>query len=171
MFVRAEDYVREVGERPFIGLPREEIDRLYGAIEVLHAEEEGCLRLATFSAIHFNYAWLTYPREQQTLGITAPIPREGETPVFLDRAFEQFARRAVASAVVLDEAWQWRMAGLINDGQQLGLVYIVRLRQRELEPRALERASLRFSGNGELRFARAEFEPWSQLLIDNLDAL
>jgi hypothetical protein len=173
--VRAEDYVREVGEQPFIALPGEEIERLYGTLEVLRLEnaDPAYLPLATFTAIHYNYSWLTVLREQRSLGIGAAIQPEREAPPlpFLDHAFEQFARREVGSAIVLDDSWQWRMAGLINDGRQLSLVYIVRLRQRELEPRALDRASIRFSGNGELHFARAEFEPWSQLLIENLHAL
>jgi hypothetical protein len=169
--IRTQDYLEQVGDQPFIGLPREEIDRLYGAIAVLRLDrvsasrDDTYLPLVTFSALHYNYAWVTRPH---MLGMPAAIPADGEAPVFLDAAYDVFARRELERLFVLPPC-ELRLAGLLR-ADQLGLVYIARLRQRDIESRETN-AAIRVRGNNELGFARAEFEPWSQLLIDNLHAL
>lgn len=82
--VRAEAYVQQVGARPFIGLPKEEIDRLHGSIEVLVLDRAAAmldatyLPIQTYSAIHYNYSWLTFVREPKSLGIGDVVRTEGE---------------------------------------------------------------------------------------------
>lgn len=174
--VRAEEYTEQVGARPFIGLPEEELERLHATVEVLVLDraqathDPAYLPLRTFTAIHYNYSWLTFVRSPKSLGIGAWIEAaSGDPPAFLDHAFESVARREIENAVVLQAPCEWRLAGLIHDGQ-LGLVYVARLRQRAVEARDPARDRLRFYGNGELSFDRAAFDAWSQLLIDNLHA-
>lgn len=173
--VRAEEYLQQVGAPPFIGLPKEEIERLHASVEVLVLDRATAtldatyLPIRTYSAIHYNYSWLTFVRGPKSLGIGDVVRAEAEAPAFLDRALEAIARREVERAVELQAPCEWRLAGLIRDGQ-LGLVYVGRLRQRAVAARNPARDRLQFCGNGELLFDRASFEPWSQLLIDNLQA-
>jgi hypothetical protein len=168
LVVRAEEYVQQVGSRAFVGLPREEAERLHGCVEVLAidrgraAAEPSFLPLLTFTAIHYNYSWLTFEAGPRSLGIRAPLYADGEAPSFLDDALQASAQRAVESAIALGEPCQWRLAGLIQQ-DALGLVYVARL------PRRIE-STLRSSGHGELSMEREQFEPWSRLLIDNLHA-
>lgn len=173
--VRADEYVQQVGDRAFIGLPREEIERLHATIDVLtidrelHANDTTYLPLAVFTAIHYNYSWLVRDLDPPSLGIGAPIEADGEPPPFLDPVFERCARRAVQRVVTLSDSCQWRLAGLIR-AEALALVYVARLPQRTLEPREGAASHLRFCRNGELITERDTFDAWSQLLIDNLHA-
>ena len=136
--VRANEYLERVGSARFVALPREEIDRLYGSVE-LHLlaggrhgvdERAGYLPLVTFSAAHYNYTWLTYRRAPRSLGVSGVILAEGDPSPFLGESLQSSARREMERAEVLSVPAEWRLAGLINDGQQLGLVYVAKLRQR-----------------------------------------
>jgi hypothetical protein len=164
LVVRASDYLREVGAAPFIGLPREEIERLHGAVEVLSvsrdqtAADAGFMPLVAFVVTHHNYTWLTQPGAPRSLGVRAQLATSSEPPLFLDPELK---------ALAVDQVDQGcRLAGLVR-GEELGLVYVVRRRERW--PEAADRS--RLLGNGDLRSERAAFDPWSQLLIDNLSAL
>lgn len=173
--VRADEYMQRLGTRPFIGLPREEIERLHATLDVLTIDRDAAandaayLTLSVYTAIHYNYSWLVHQLERPSLGIREPIDAGGEPPPFLDQAFERFARRAVQDVVTVSDACQWRLAGLVHD-QELALVYVVRLPQRTIQLREGGGVSLRFCGNGELITERSAFDPRSQLLIDNLHA-
>ena len=96
---------------------------------------------------------------------------DGEPPLFLDASLQLSARREMERAEVLSAPVEWRLAGLINDGQRLGLVYIAKLRQRWSPEQNRSAVDVQCRNNGELRTTRAQFEPWSQLLIDNLSSL
>lgn len=173
--VRADEYVERVGDRSFIGLPSEEIERLHATLDVLPIDRETAandatyLPLVVFTAIHYNYSWLVQEIDRPSLGIGEPIAADGEPPPFLDPAFERFARRAVQRVVTLSDACQWRLAGLIRD-HALALVYVARLPQRAIEPHESAGVNLRFCRNGELITEQSAFDPRSQLLIDNLHA-
>lgn len=158
--VRAEEYVQHVSPAPFIGLPREELERLYGAIPVLALDQldPTCVPLTAYAVIHYNYSWLTGER---SLGQGVALTATGQPPVFLDEALHRLARQQLEAAGLPNAPCEWRCAGLLHDETQLALVYVVRLRQR---PDAAT------SGNTELRFARARFDAFSQLLIDHLHA-
>lgn len=163
--VRTEEYVQQVTPLPFIGLPREEIDRLLGAIEVLTLDraDADVLPLSAYAVMHYNYAWLTGLDGPGTLGKRVPLRAAGdEAPLFLDDALLTLARGDLESAGLSDAPCDWRCAGLIHDEAQLALVFVVRLRQRP---------DVRTRGNGELQFGRARYDAFGQLLIDNLPAL
>ncbi|HTU60719.1 MAG TPA: hypothetical protein VMF89_19840, partial [Polyangiales bacterium] len=102
--VRTAEYVKQVTPLPFIGLPREEIDRLHGAIEVVasHGAEPELLPLTAYAAIHYNYAWLTGLDGPGTLGKRVPLPAAGEPPLFLDDTLLAQARRELESAGLPD---------------------------------------------------------------------
>jgi hypothetical protein len=163
--VRTQDYVREVSPEPFIGLPREELERLYGAVSVLALDDadSACLPLTAYAAIHYNYSWLTGLDGAGSLGKRVALQASDETPVFLDEVLHALARQQLEAAGLPAGPCEWRCAGLLRDDAQLALIYVVRLRQRGDARRVL--------GNTELRFARASFDAFSQRLIDHLHAL
>lgn len=163
--VRAEDYVQHVSPEPFVGLPREELERLYGAIPVLALAQPdpAGLPLTAYAACHHNYSWLTGPG---SLGKRVTLQATGEPPIFLDEALHALARPQLEATGLPEGPSEWRCAGLLHVDQQLALVYVVRMRQRW--DAAL---SSRVLGNTELRFARANFDAFSQPLIDHLHAL
>jgi hypothetical protein len=175
--VRADEYLERVGSQPFKALPREEIERLYGHVE-LHAvgrdaldQSSGYLPLVSFTAAHYNYTWLTYQRAQRSLGVSGFVLADGEPPLFLDASLQSSARREMDRAEVLSAPAEWRLAGLINDGHRLGLVYMAKLRQRWSPEHNRSAVRVQCCNNGELLTERRAFEPWSQLLIDNLPSL
>jgi hypothetical protein len=175
--VRAEEYLERVGVRRFAALPREEIERLYGSVE-LHVlgrdaltRTSGYLPLVTYTASHYNYTWLTYQRAQRSLGVSGFVLADGEPPLFLDDSLQLSARREMERAEALSAPAEWRLAGLINDEQRLGLVYIAKLRQRWSPEQHRSAVHVRCCNNGELLAERRQFESWSQLLIDNLPSL
>ena len=169
--VRTEEYVQQVTPLPFIGLPREEIDRLHGAIEVLVLDraDAGALPLSAYAVMHYNYAWLTGLDGPGTLGKRVQLRAAGQAPLFLDDALLTLARNELESAGLPDAPCDWRCAGVIHHEAQLALVFVVRLRQRWVEH--VDAPSLRVQGNGELQFGRARYDAFGQLLIDNLPAL
>jgi len=175
--VRADEYLARVGSQRFVALPREEIERLYGGVE-LHVrgrdaldESSGYLPLVTCTAAHYNYTWLTYQRAQRSLGVSGFVFADGDPPLFLAESLQVSARREIERAEALSAPAEWRLAGLINDDQRVGLVYIAKLRQRWSAEQYRGIVPVHCCNNGELRMERDQFEPWSQLLIDNLPSL
>jgi hypothetical protein len=175
--VRASEYLEQVGHHRYVGLPREEIERLHGSVELhaLTADElnragSSYLTLMTFTAVHYNYTWLTYERSERSLGVSAPISNDGETPLFLDASLELAARRALEDASVVSSPLDWRLAGLIHEGN-LGLVYIARLRQHWSPDQNRSSGRVVCCNNGELQTERHRFDRWSQLLIANVASL
>jgi hypothetical protein len=169
--VRTEDYVQQVSPLPFVGLPREELERLYGAIEVLAPDrpDASCVQLAAYAVIHYNYAWLTGLDGPGTLGKRVTLHASGEPPLFLDDALHALARAELEAAGLPNAPSEWRCAGLIHHDEQLALVYVVRLRQRWVESAAAP--DLRVVSNGELQTERKTFDGFGQHLIRNLPAL
>ncbi len=172
--VRASDYMEHFDDARFLGLPREELERLHDSIEVLSIERREAeanltyLPLHVLVALHYNYAWLTFGRVPRSLGIASALAGADEPPPFLDAAFQRLAGTAVEKRLTLP-ACEWRLAGLLHD-EQLALVYVARLRQPWRGANQLDDAPIQICGNGELQLSRAEFDPWSQRLIDNLHA-
>jgi hypothetical protein len=175
--VRADEYLEHVGGQRYAALPREEIERLYGSVELhllgrdaLH-ESSGYLPLVTYTAAHYNYTWLTYQRAQRSLGVSGFVLAGGEPPLFLDESLQVSARREMERAEALSAPAEWRLAGLINDGRRLGLVYVAKLRQPWSPEQNRSAVRVQCCNNGELLAERPQFEPWSQLLIDNVSSL
>jgi predicted NUDIX family phosphoesterase len=97
----------------------------------------------------------------------------GDATLF-DSPYREAMFREVAEEVVLDSAYEERCLGLINDdstpvGQvHLGIVHVFTLAEPKVRRReqALTRAG--FAPLAKLRAQRAEFETWSQLVMDVL---
>ena len=175
--VRADEYLEHVGSKRFVALPREEIERLHGSVE-LHVlgrdalnQSSGYLPLVTYTAAHYNYTWLTYQRAQRSLGVSGYVLAGSEPPLFLDESLQSSAHREMERAEALSAPAEWRLAGLINDDQRLGLVYIAKLRQHWSPEHNRSAVRVQCCNSGELLMQRRQFEPWSQLLIDNLPSL
>jgi hypothetical protein len=174
LVVRAQEYLDYVGSEPFIGLPREEIERLHDAIPVLalaraDVDEHSHLPLAAYAALHHNYAWITGLDGPGTLGKRVDLRADGPTPTFLDDALHALARHQLQGAGLPSSPCEWRLAGLLNHARQLSLVYVVRLHQRWGSADNGE-SQLQIRGNSGLRFARAHYDAPSQLIIDHLHA-
>jgi hypothetical protein len=165
-----------LGARRFLGLPAEEAERLYASIEVLAVEpgdDPAVTPLVAFTAVHYNYSWLTYRdggSSARAIGMGSAIAAQAHECLFLDESMKAAASRQLAAAIATPSSYVLRFAGLLHDGRHLGLVYLARLRQPGAESRDARIASIRFCGNGDLQRSRAEFEPWSQTFIDNLSA-
>lgn len=175
--VRASEYQEQIGHQRYVGLPREEIERLYASVELhalapdeLNRESSSYLALMTFTAVHYNYTWLTYEGAERSLGVSAPVASDSEIPLFLDDSLELSSRRALEDTKVVSAPVDWRLAGLIHDGK-LGLIYIARLRQHWSADQNRSAARVTCCNNGELHTERHRFDRWSQLLIANLASL
>jgi len=179
LVVRADEARRQLGNsQRFLGLPEEEIQRLFASIEVHAMDREGaardpsCLQLVTYTAIHFNHLWVTCLRgPRRSMGIRAHLQADHQSHLFLDDHPKLAARREAEQAIP-HQACDLRLAGLIQEeaGGDLGLVYVAKLRQAvPLTELAVPEA--RLGGHGDLQRERDQFEIWSQILIDNLHAL
>jgi len=178
LVVRADEARRQLGLQRFLGLPEEEIQRLYASIEVhvmareAAARDSSSLQLVTYTVIHFNHVWLTCLRgPRRSLGIRAHLQADHQSHLFLDDHPKLAARRDAEQAVP-HQACDLRLAGLIQEeaGGDLGLVYVAKLRQA-VSLGELTVPEARLCGHGDLQRERDQFETWSQILIDNLHAL
>lgn len=176
MAVRRSEFQALVRGVPFVALPREEIDRLYAAIEVLAVNEEmlqddaELIALHIDVAIHHNYSWLTFRRDQERmLLLSAALTADGPAPLFLGESFVAAACRLVEERLGLDAGCDVRIAGILQETtnaplRRIGLLTIARLTQRQ------QGYGAEYCGNGELRLARSEFDASSQVVIDHLAA-
>jgi len=185
LVVKAAELKSQVGAQRFKALPEEEIERLYACVEVLAMERDlvehdaSYMQLVAFTAIHHNYSWFTYrsPQRRRSMGIGGHIKADGEEVLFLDESLNLAALHAADEAVTVRGRCNYRLAGLLCDEPsevsraQLGLVYVAQLRQPGVELRDLGITELRFCGMGELQQERDQFDGWSQILIDNLQAM
>lgn len=175
--VRASDFAEQLAPAAFHGLPREEIERLHGSLEVVGAAPDAglaLLPLQVMTVVHHNYAWLTFGETPRQLGVARPLlASSGEPAPFLDPAYQELARRALEAQLSLPEC-EWRLVGLLHDTQPesaaLVMVYVARLRRAWRDPGHADRAGALLCGSGELRLSRAEFDTRSQTLIDHLHA-
>lgn len=179
MAVRRGEFQALVRRVPFLALPREEIDRLHAAIEVLAVEETTLrpstefLPLESDIAIHHNYSWLTFRGldGRRTLLHSSALAGEEPVPPFLGEELVVLARSQVETRLGLNGGCEVRLAGILQDldGEQpvsrVGLLSIARLAHRTVP------TSAECCGNLELRHARSQFDSRSQVVIDHLEAL
>jgi hypothetical protein len=179
MAVRSTEFQTLVRGVPFLALPREEIDRLHAAIEVLAVDDETLrhgaefFALHSYIAVHHNYSWLTFRRRdnQRTLLLSTALSADGPAPLFLGNELVVSARREVEERLGLNGGCEVRLAGILQEteGRQspprVGLLSIARLAGRPT------RYGDECCGNLELRYARSQFDPRSQVVIDHLEAL
>jgi predicted NUDIX family phosphoesterase len=91
-----------------------------------------------------------------------------------DSPYRQAMLREVKEEVRLDTAYEERCLGLINDdstpvGQvHLGIVHIFDLAEPKVQRREQGLTKAGFTPLEELRAARAQFETWSQFVLDEL---
>src|SRR5690606_11167328 len=154
------------------------VERLYASVEILALERrqgEGdptYRQLVTYTAVHYNYAWLTVERgslgegSERGLGIGGPIPAAESPPLFLAPELGVAASQRVQQALVIPDRVDLRLVGVLNGGprEPLALVYVARLRQAGAQRRDPPLGEMRICGNGDLLAERAHFDPWSRLL-------
>jgi predicted NUDIX family phosphoesterase len=125
----------------------------------------------------FNYvrgkrASETRLQTQRSLGVGGHINPD-DTSLF-DSPYREAMLREVAEEVRLETAYEESCLGLINDdstpvGQvHLGIVHLFELAEPKAERREQGLTKARFTPLAELRRARAEFETWSQFVLDDL---
>jgi predicted NUDIX family phosphoesterase len=190
--VRAEDLETVMKCRRFLALPREEVEHHFGSIEVMEVERTvaesatAFTQLVAFTAVHFNYSWVTYstvPSEFDTtehagvaLGVRASICGNGSEHLFLDEYGLGISAASLAERLLIPDKPDLRLAGLLRHdsriagGARLGLVYVARLRQRVVESRGRGLGEIRLHGAGDLLERYDDFDAWSQAIIDNLQA-
>lgn len=174
--VRTLEFQALVRRVPFLALPREEIDRLYAAIEVLAIDDASPGRTAELSqlhsyvAVHHNYSWLTFrrPDDQRTLVLSAAMTADRDVPLFLGGEMVGVAQRQVEVRLNLHAGYEVRLAGILQELEAglpvpgVGLLSIARLASRTEAERC---------GHWELRQTRSKFDSVSQVVIDHLEAL
>lgn len=178
--VSTDEFTQQVGKQRFKALPQEEIDRLYATVEVLTTQPELATNplyrmLCTYTAIHYNYSWLTYRSDnahgKRSLGIGGAIEPK-ENPLFLEEGVLNDVMRTLEENLDMPTRPDVRLAGLIDDGDgRLGVVYVAKLRQREVVAFENGIRDVQLCGSGELPEKRDSFDSWSQILIDHLVAL
>ncbi|HEX6244577.1 MAG TPA: hypothetical protein VFZ61_26845 [Polyangiales bacterium] len=173
--VRASEYGAWLAPARFSALPREEIERLHGCVDVMGVEralanaDPTYLPLRSLTVVHYNYSWLTLgDAPPRSLGLENELPATAQPPAFLDAALQRLTQRAVETQLSLPEC-EWRLVGLLHD-TQLVLVYLARLRRVWSGAQLRDGTSLSPRTSGELRLARDEFDSRSQTLIGYLDA-
>lgn len=193
LVVRTDELKQRLPVQRFKALPAEEIERLHASVEVLALDRDlaerdpGFKQLVACSAVHHNYTWLTHAHDGRgvlpaksggrSLLINQHLRADGQVPLFLDEQLAAGAACAVAAAVVIPDRFHLRLAGLIDDDRDeysrshLGLVYVVHLTRPGVARREDGIDGIACCGMGELQQLRDQFEPWSQILIDHLDAL
>ncbi len=191
--IREDDFRKKFGDRPFIALPQEEIDRHYASIEV-HPVVQGdtenhasVLPLVAMVAIHYNYSWLIFTGKNNetstsdvnkplSLGLTGNITFDGHNDIFLDDKIKPVVKQIVNETIDAKTGYDLRLAGLLCDskassGQKyLGIVFIARLHQQGVIVKNSD-FDINFSGTGELQENRQKFDNWSKVVIDHITAL
>jgi predicted NUDIX family phosphoesterase len=108
----------------------------------------------------------------RSLGVGGHI-NPGDTNLF-ESPYREAMQREVAEEVQLDTEYHERCLGLINDdstpvGQvHLGIVHIFDLAEPNVQRREQGLTRAAFTPLTELRRARAEFETWSQFVLDEI---
>lgn len=176
--VRRHEFRALVRPVPFVALPREEIERLHGAIEVLAVDlatvdrADDVSALHSHIAIHHNYSWLTFrcPDGRRTLLRSTALTTEGPAPLFLGDEVVGVAQRQAEAHLGFSDGCAVRVAGILQDFEDgrppsVGVLSIARLTGRITMPAA------ECCGHMELRMTRHEFDARSQVVIDHLAAL
>lgn len=190
--VRKDDLQKIIGDRPFMALPQEEIDRHYASIE-LHpmestdaAKDDSVVPLLALVAVHHNYSWLTYTSKPEnnsnghsvirSLCLTGHILYDGHNDIFLDERIKPAVTRIVTEKLSVQSGYDLRLAGLLRSAsipsglEYPGIVFIARLRQQGAHAKHndFDICSL---GSGELQENRQLFDNCSRVLIDHITAL
>ncbi len=177
--VRRHEFRAVVRPVPFVALPREEIERLHAAIEVVAVDRSTTDATGDFAAlhshiaIHHNYSWLTFRRQddRRTLLLSTALTAEGPMPLFLGDEIVGAAQRQVDEHLGSSDGCAVRLAGILQDvagdgpPPAVGLLMIARLTSRITMPGA------ECCGHMELRMTRHRFDARSQVVIDHLEAL
>jgi predicted NUDIX family phosphoesterase len=191
LVVNTHEFEQKVGNRPFLALPQEEVDRLYACIEVMAmdadvaAKENSVRVLVSDTVLHHNYSWLAYDHvagvsERNELGKrTMIVPGQlfaesGDSLLFLDSSLRNSVRRQLDEVFGLPQGYEMRLVGLLNDGAgnraPVGLVYVARLRQPGVITTENSPSQIRWSGSGQLSQEHDAYDAKTQILIDHLQA-
>lgn len=106
----------------------------------------------------------------RSIGVGGHI-NPGDSSLF-ENPYREAMARELAEEVSLDTTYEERCLGLINDdstpvGQvHLGIVHLLELAEPRVQRREQILTRAGFASIAELRRARAEFETWSQLVLD-----
>ena len=184
--VNEHEFEQTVGKRPFVALPQEEIDRLYGAIEVVpvHQNEvagkSGCLPLCLFVIAHHNYTWMTCRKKGSntlSLGFFDNVLSQPDGDVFLGESITAQARNVFDGHVRSNGPYDVRIAGLMYDAStkigspRIEIACICRLRQADTVEPVEDDLDIGRMGNGELLQKQNLFDDWSRIVIENSVAL
>jgi predicted NUDIX family phosphoesterase len=191
--VREDDLRNIVGVRPFVALPREEIDRHYASVEVHPVEhrdvenDTSILPLVAIIAVHYNYSWLIFTSKNNdavitgandtlSLGLTGQITFDGHNDIFLDERIKPAVVQIVNENLTTQAGYDLRLAGLLREApalsgkRGLGIVLIARLHQPGVTAKHND-LDIHFLGTGELRQNHQQFDYWSRVIIDHITAL
>jgi hypothetical protein len=184
--VNEHEFEKTVGKRPFVALPQEEIDRLYGAIEVfpVHQNEvavkSGGIPLCLFVVAHHNYTWMTCKKKGRntlSLGFSGWLLSQPNGDIFLDESIAAQAGSIFDAHVRSKGPYDVRIAGLMYDAStkfgspRLGITCICRLRQPDRVEPVKDDLEIGRMGNGELLQKQNLFDDWSRIVIGNSVAL
>ena len=109
---------------------------------------------------------------KRSIGVGGHISAEDQT--LFDSPYAEALAREVAEEVDIGTTYQERCIGLLNDDStpvgavHLGIVHVFTLAEPKVERREKVLTRAGFASLAELRRERAEFETWSQFVLDVL---
>jgi predicted NUDIX family phosphoesterase len=195
LVVRTAELKKHYDFQGFLPLDDGEVHSLCERIEVLPldrdlAEDDPSFKqLVAYNVVRSGDLYLTYLRGKgqgearlrgnRSIGVGGHINSADQATLFLDDHLKAAAFRELFEEIRVPSKLDLSFAGLLNDdGNEVGSVHLGLVYLAELPPSAdakeLKRqqsvAQLEFAAAEELQRDREQFETWSMILIDNLEA-
>jgi predicted NUDIX family phosphoesterase len=195
LVVRTAELKKHYDFQGFLPLDDGAVHSLCERIEVLPldrdlAEDDPSFKqLVAYNVVRSGDLYLTYLRGKgqgearlrgnRSIGVGGHINSADQATLFLDDHLKAAAFRELFEEIRVPSKLDLSFAGLLNDdGNEVGSVHLGLVYLAELPPAAdakeLKRqqsvAQLEFAAAEELQHDREQFETWSMILIDNLEA-
>ena len=177
----------------FLQLSEQRVQEFYDSVDVqgmdrdLAETDPTFKQLVAYSVVREGDQFLTYLRGKdlgearlhgnRSIGIGGHIERKDhQFNLFLDDHLKAAAIREIDEEIIISDEYDLELTGLLNDDSNdvgsvhLGLVYLVSLDGQEVNKRERGIAQMKFDSIEELKSRKEQFETWSQILIDNIEA-
>jgi predicted NUDIX family phosphoesterase len=193
LVVRSAELREHFDFQGFLQLSGQRVQEFYDSVDVRGMERDLAetdptfKQLVAYSVVRRGDQFLTYLRGKdlgearlhgnRSIGIGGHIERKDhQFNLFLDDHLKAAAIREIDEEIIISDEYDLVLTGLLNDDSNdvgsvhLGLVYLVSLEGQEVNKRERGIAQMKFDTMDELRSRREQFETWSQILIDNIEA-
>lgn len=173
--------INATGLNPYLALPKEEIDHFYASVVVDLAagpdisDLKNRHHIRPVTILHYNYNWMVFKKDESLiLGIQGEPMRAEKAPLFLDDEFIDITHAFLSQKIRDLRRMDFRMAGMLFDATlappptPLNLIFIHRLRCKQVDILDTSLTCHQTMGTGELQEASSRFDPISRFLIGKL---